>query len=62
MKLRYTAAWVGCTVAALMVTYAAGVAPGGSGPVEAEVPGVSSEGPEGGGAALPLPSGTAAAH
>jgi hypothetical protein len=63
MKLRYTAAWVGCTVAALMVTYAAGIAPGGAGRAEAEVPEVSSEsGPGDEGAALPLPTPTAAAH
>ncbi|WP_151773279.1 hypothetical protein [Streptomyces abyssomicinicus] len=63
MKLRYTLAWVGCTAAALMVTYAAGVVPTGDAPAEAEVPGVSAEpAPEGAGAeaALPLPS-TAAA-
>ncbi|MDH6226909.1 MULTISPECIES: hypothetical protein [Streptomyces] len=64
MKLRYTAAWVGCTAAALLVTYAAGMVPAGEDPAEADVPGVSAElMPDGAGAeaAPPLPLSTAAA-
>jgi hypothetical protein len=58
MKLRYTVAWVGCTAAALMVTYVAGAVPVGSGPVDTDVPGATAElAPTE--AALPLPSGRA---
>ncbi|MGW0930861.1 hypothetical protein [Streptomyces sp. NPDC002644] len=62
MKLRYAVAWVGCTVAALAVTYVAGAVSGGSAPVE--VPGVTSDLPANGvetEAALPLPTATALA-